>query len=449
VRRALTAAALGLPLLGQAAVSTAVPDQSVSVIALPLTVDLAKFLPMVEAQVPKVPPMVEQWTEIAGKPRTYFRTNLYREPLVWRFRDQQVKVSTVLNFGMDIGVRTVGQHFTVMGSCGRAPEPPRRALVTFETGWELLPDWTLALKDPKATAEALNPCQITFLGIDITDEVTAGMQAQIRAGVDQLGALVKQNALIKQKAQEAWTLACQPVELRKDAWLMLRPERLRLGPMKTSGNRVTVTPELQARPLLVIGGPPAAASTPLPPLETALSVDPGFHIRAEAHMDYAALSLQMTEAMGGKPFDTERGKITVNTVAVTPKSGKLQLELDLSGAFTGLVTLEGRPVITLDGQVAFQDLDFAVDKAGWMVKAGTWLFKSKILRTLQEKSAGLIAQQFQDLKSLANSQLTRELAPGVTLEGALDAFRLERMEVDAETLRIVSRVDGQLRLQVR
>ncbi len=448
MRRALILA-LGLSLSAQDPAALVVPAQDVSIVALPLTVDLYKFLPTVEAQVPRTPPVVEQWAEIPGKPRTYFRCNLYRDPLIWRFKDQQVKVSTVVNFGMDIGVRTVGQHYTVMGSCGRAPEPPRRALVEFETGWNLLPDWNLELKEPKAKATALNQCEITFLGLDITDDVTSGMQGQIRLAVEQLGAMVKQNALIKQKAEEAWRLASQPVELRKDAWLLLRPERLRLGPVKTEGRLVTVTPELQARPLLVVGSLPKAEAAPLPPLETALSVDPGFHIRAEAHMDYATLSLQLTEAIGGKPMDTERGKIIVNTVALTPKNGKLQLELDLQGALKGIVTLQCRPALTWDGQVELREMDFAIDKAGWMVKAGTWLFKSKILRTLQEKSAALIGQQFNDLKSLANTQLNRELAPGVAMEGTLEAFRLERLDPDPDTLRVIARVDGQLRLQVK
>lgn len=446
---------LALPLAAQSVVPAPptvlqpVVVGEISTLALPMRVELGAYLPQVEALAPRTPPVVEQWTEIPGKPRTYFRCNLYREPLAFRFRDQRVAVTTVVNFGMDVGVRTVGQHTTVVGSCGRAPEAPRRAMIEVDTQWALRPDWRLELRDPIATATALNACQITFLGIDITDDVTQGMQGQVKTAVGQLDDLVRKNDLLRQRAQEAWAMAAQPFELRKDVWLVLRPEKLRMGPIRTEGQTLFVTPELQARPLIVVGPRPVVEARALPDLEAADQILPGFRVRAEAELDYASATMQLTEALGGKTFDTEKGPLTVNTAAITGAQGKALLELDVKGVVTGILTLQGRPVITEEGLVKLEDLDFSLANSGWITQSAAWLFKSKIRRLIQEKSTVLIGQQFKDLMALAHQQLNRSLAPGLEMKGQLKEVRLESILASPTAFRVVARIEGEAEVLAR
>ena len=444
---------LALPLVAQAPAPApalqAITVGEVSTLALPMRVELAAFLPQIEALAPRTPPVVEQWAEIPGKPRTYFRCNLYREPLGFRFSNQRVAVTTVVNFGMDVGVRTVGEHYTTVGSCGRAPEAPRRAMIEVDTQWALRPDWRLELRDPIATATALNTCQVTFLGIDITDDVTQGMQGQVKTAVAQLDDLVRKTDLLRQRAQEAWTMASQPYELRKDAWLVLRPEKLRMGPIRTEGQTLFVTPELQARPLIILGPKPTAEARPLPDLDVASEILPGFHVRAEAELDYASATLQLTEAMGGRTFETERGPLTINTAAITGTDGKAILELDVKGPVTGIITLQGRPVITEEGLVKLEDLDFTLASTGWLTHTAAWLFKSKIRRVIQEQSTLLIGQQFKDLMALAHQQLNRTLAPGLELKGQLKEVRLQSILAAPGAFRVVARIEGEAEVLAR
>ncbi len=444
---------LVLPLAAQTAPAPpalqAVTVGEVSTLALPMRVELGAFLPQIEALAPRTPPVVEQWTEIPNKPRTYFRCNLYREPLGFRFSQQRVAVTTIVNFGMDVGVRTVGEHYTTVGSCGRAPESPRRAMIEVDTQWFLRPDWRLELRDPIATATALNACQITFLGIDITDDVTKGMQGQVKAAVAQLDDLIRKTDLLRQRAAEAWAMASQPYELRKDAWLLLRPEKLRMGPIRTEGQTLFVTPELQARPLIILGPKPTAEVRPLPDLDVASEILPGFRVRAEAELDYASATLQLNEALAGKTFDTERGPLTINTAAIAGVEGKAILELDVRGPITGIITLQGRPAITEEGLVKLEELDFTLASAGWLTKTGAWLFKSKIRRLIQEKSTLLIGQQFKELMALAHQQLNRSLAPGLELKGQLKEVRLQSILAAPSAFRVVAWVEGEAEVVAR
>lgn len=447
--------ALALPLAAQAPTPEAIPGPlqavpagSPSLLALPLRVDVSSLLPQLEALVPRTPPVVEQWTEIAGKPRTFFRCNLYREPLHLRFRDQRVVVSVVVNFGMDVGVRTVGQHFTVMGSCGRAPEAPRRALIEVDTRWAVTPDWHLELREPQATVTPLNTCQVTFLGLDITQDVTAGMQAQVMAAIGQLDTLLRTSDLLRKKAGEAWTQALDPLELRPDAWLLLRPEKMRLGPLRGQGQVLVVTPELQARPLLVVGAKPPSEPKALPDLEGALDLPPGFQVRAEAELEYAAASRQLSEALAGKRFETERGPLEVKQATLAGREGKALMTLQVCGALEATLSFLGRPVVTPEG-LQLADLDFTVESAGWLTRSAAWFFKSRIRKTLQERSTLLLGQQFQALTALAHQQLNRTLAPGLELKGQLREFRLESVLAGPQSFRLVARLEGEAGLDLR
>ncbi|HJW34201.1 MAG TPA: DUF4403 family protein [Holophagaceae bacterium] len=444
---------LALPLAAQAPPALpalqAVTVGEISTLALPMRVELGAYLPQIEALAPRTPPVVEQWAEIPNKPRTYFRCNLYREPLAFRFTNQRVAVTTVVNFGMDVGVRTVGEHYTTVGSCGRAPEPPRRAMIEVDTQWALRPDWRLELRDPIATATALNACQITFLGIDITEDVTQGMQGQVKTAVAQLDDLVRKNDLLRQRAQEAWAMATQPFELRKDVWLVLRPEKLRMGPIRTEGQTLFVTPELQARPLIIVGPKPPAEPRPLPDLDVASEILPGFRVRAEAELDYASATLQLNETLAGKAFDTERGPLTINTAALAGADGKAILELDVKGPVTGIITLQGRPIITPEGLVQFENLDFTLASTGWLTRTAAWLFKSKIRKMIQDQSTVLIGQQFKELMALAHQQLNRTLAPGLEMKGQLKEVRLQSVLAAPTAFRVVAWIEGEAEVVAR
>jgi hypothetical protein len=200
---------------------------------------------------------------------------------------------------------------------------------------------------------------------------------------------------------------------------------------------------LQARPLIVVGPRPAIDAKPLPDLEAADQIIPGFRVRAEAELDYASATMQLTEALGGKTFDTEKGPLTIQTAAITGAQGKALLELDVKGVVTGILTLQGRPVITAEGLVKLEDLDFALSSSGWLTKTAAWLFKSKIRRTLQEKSTVLIGQQFKDMMALAHEQLNRTLAPGLEMKGQLKEVRLESILAGPTAFRVVARIEGE------
>lgn len=439
-----------VPSPAPAPLSAFVEELEPSLLALPIRVDLAPLLKQVEAQVPLSPPNVETWADIKGKPRSCFRFNLIREPFSVRVKDAQVSVRVVANFGMDVGLRTLGQHVAVMGSCGRAPEPPRRVLLELKTGIQPLPGWGVELRQTAFEVTPLNTCEITFLGFDITDQVTAGMKENLAAGTEALARLLRENALARQKAQEAWAQFSQPIELRKDLYLLFQPRRVRLAPLATQGRTLVITPEIEIQPRLVLGPKPQADATPLPDLELNASPKPGFRLRVEADLSYAHASQQLATEVVGKTFDTEKGRFEITSAQVRGEQGKAILDIGLKGRITGKVTLSGRPLSDpATSSLRLADLDFTLDSRSWLARMGDWLYHSELQKLLLEKAHFLMDQQFQGLREQVQASLNRPLAPNLQLSGSLKAFRVATVTTGEAGFKSQAYLEGEVQVDMK
>ena len=441
---------IALPLFAQGPPSAPGTEPETSALALPIRVDLGPILKQVEAQVPLSPPNIETWAELKGKPRTYYRFNLIREPLNVRMKDSQLSVRVVANFGMDVGLRTVGNHYTVMGSCGRSPNPPRRVLLDLKTDIGLLPGWGLELRQTAFEITPLNTCEVTFLGFDITGQVIAGMKENLSTGADTLARLVRESALARQKAQEAWDLVNQPIELSKDLYLLFQPRRIRLAPLTTQGQILIITPEIQAQPRLVLGNKPQPTPTPLPDLELNAVPTPGFRLKVEADLSYAHASQQLAAEVVGKTFETDKGRFEITSARVWGNQGRALLEVGLKGRITGKVTLSGRPVPDPEtSSLRLADLDFTLDSRSWLTRMGDWIYHSNLRKLLTEKATFLTDQQFQGLRELLQGGLNRQLAPNLWLSGSLKSFRVAEVITGPEGFKTLATLEGEVQVDMK
>ncbi|MFZ4512339.1 MAG: DUF4403 family protein [Geothrix sp.] len=446
--RPLLSLLLALPLLAQAPPAAGMVEASY--LALPIRVDLNPLLVQMEAQVPLSPPKIETWAEIKGKPRAYFRFNLIREPLLVRMKDAQVSLLVTANYGMDVGVRTLGQHYTVVGSCGRSPEAPRRVLLELRTTLGLRPDWGVELSQTAFEVRPLSTCEITFLGFDITSQVAAGMHENLAEGTATLARLVRESALARQKAQEAWTLLSQPIELGRDLYLLFQPRRIRLAPLATQGRVLVITPEIETQPRLVMGAKPLVPAAALPALEPNASPRSGFRLKVEADLSYAHASRQLAAELVGRTFDTDRGRFGITSVRVWGDQGRAFMDVGLEGRVTGKVTLSGRPVRDpLTHDLRFEDLDFTLESRSWLTRMGDWIYHSSLRKVLTEKAHFLLDQQFQGLRESVQAGLNRSLAPNLRLSGQLRELRMGEVGTGPEGFLSSAYLEGEVQLELK
>ena len=423
-----------------------------SCIAAPIRVDLEPLLAAAERNTPRVPPGVETWINLPGSALSSpaYRFNLYRDPLVFSLNGKRLSMHTTVYYWMEVGMRMKG-WIKGMGSCGRAPESFRRARLGLAVEVGINPDWSLDLRMIPEDPVQLDPCQVTFLGYDISGKVVAGMKDALVKATQGLEQQLKSAALLRQRAEAIWLQAQQPVELGPDLHLMLNPERVRLSPWTSQDKVLTLTPEIQVRPTLTLGPLPQVALRPLPPLDAASSpVQPGFQMRVEADMRFEQASAQLAQQLVGKRFETPKGNFEIRQLTLGSKDGLILMEITLKGRVDGKVTLVGRPVFDeKTGQLQLADLDYTLESKSWMTHIGEWMYRSSLRKTLVEKCGWFMDETFRNLRAQTQQGLNRSLTPEIALTGTLESLKVEQVQVLPDRFRVGALLTGQVQIAVR
>jgi hypothetical protein len=424
-------------------------DLGPSIITLPIHIDLAPVFATVEQTAPRVPPGVETWTPLPATPGAVYRFNLYRDPLVFSLRANRILVRTMAHYWLEVGVKA-GSFTKGVGSCGLGKEGYRRVLLGTRAELSLTPNWGLQLKALPDDPSPTTPCEVTFLGYDITDKVVAGMKENMLKATGAMEQQVAESAMLRQKAEAVWTQAQQPIPLAEGVWLSLNPERIRLAPWRSQGKVLTILPEIQAHPAITLGPVPPVELRPLPLLENiSEALSPGFKIRVDTDLSFEHATAQLKKQIAGRHFDTEKGSFEVLDAAVQGRDGKALLELTLKGRITGKLNLAGRMVYNEAlGTLQLQDLDYTLESKSWMTQFGEWLFRSTLRKTLQEKANWFMDKSLQEIRALAQQGLNRPLAPGLTLSGTLNGLKLGQPRVLADRFRLDAFLEGQVQVKV-
>jgi hypothetical protein len=442
---------LALPLAAQAPAMALDTDPGPSVLAFPIRVDLAAVFAEAERTAPRRPPGVETWTQLAGAPQgTAFRFDLSRDALRFSLRENRFLLRTEASYWLEVGARMAGSWYQGMGTCGKGKESPRRVVLGLRGEFDLTPDWGIQLRTRPEDPLPLDSCLITFLGYDITDKVVAGMKAELEKAARDIERMVSQTSLLRQQAERIWKAAQEPIELAPGIHLALNPERIRLSPWRSEARTLILTPELQARPVLTLGERPQSGALPLPRLETAAPVSPGFRVRLDLDLPFAEATRQLQAQVVGRRFDTEKGPFEILSASVGGQGGRAILQVQVKGRIEGTLALAGRPVFDEEkGLLKLVDLEYTLESRSWMTRFGEWLFRSSLRKTLQDKADWFLERSFAEVRTQLQQHLNRELLPGVTLKGDLGGLRMGQPKVLEDRFRVEAQLDGRAEMEVR
>src|SRR4051794_23229534 len=131
---------------------------------------------------------------------------------------------------------------TLQAGCGSVEGRPRIQVeivtpISLDSTWHLRARTRLARLEP-ATATDADRCKVSILHYDVTDQVVnaarQGITAQL-SGIDRKIAGVS----LAGQATGWWASINRPIRLRDDVWLLLAPERLRVGRITGAGHVLT------------------------------------------------------------------------------------------------------------------------------------------------------------------------------------------------------------------
>jgi hypothetical protein len=430
------------------------PPLPLSRFNVPLVYDYTPVLAVVERSVPRKFGSIDSVHMVGNDPNRHYAYEAVRGPFTTFVRDNEVHLRATLSYAAR-GYFKPRFGPTIGAGCG-GDSPAERPRVTVElvTPLTLTPEWHLSSHArigrlaPTSSADR-DRCTVSIIRYDVTQRVIAAARDALNSHLPDIDRKISRVDLTD-RFQEWWGLLNKPIQLTDNVWLLLGPERLRMGGVSGSGTDLIVDAGLDARPTIVTGAEPRPKVPPLPLLARD-TVETGFHIVLGGLINYSDASRTITDALKGKSV-TEAGRtVTVRSARVSPlPHGQLSFAVAFTGDANGTLVFVGKPIYDRHaGQLRVPDLDYDLTTDSDLISAYSWL-RSDALRELFREKARLPADLLITRgRSLLTDGLNRKLGDAVTLSARVDSVDVAGIYVTASGIVIRAVATGNAGMDVR
>jgi hypothetical protein len=430
------------------------PPLPLSRFNVPLVYDYSPILAQVERAVPKQFGTLDSVHMVGSDPNRHYAYEARRGPFTTFVRGNQVHLRATLTYAAR-GWFKPRFGPTIGAGCGGDSETERPRIVvelvtplTLTSDWHLSSHAAIAGLAPASTTDR-DRCTVSIIHYDVTQKVVDAARSALEHKLPDIDRRIA-NVDLTSHFQEWWALLNRPIRLADGVWLLLGPERLRMGAISSSGSNLVVDAGLDAHPRIVTGSEPSISPTPLPPLAKDTTAN-GFHVVMGSTIDYPSASRIVTDALNGKSI-TEAGRtVTVRKATVAPlPHGRVALEVAFTGDASGSLIFAGTPAYDrASGQLSVPNLDYDLNTDSDLISAYAWL-KSDELRELFRDRARIPVQPLLDrAKSLLASGLNRKLGSAVTLSAQIDSVDVAGIYVTAPGIVVRAVATGNAGMQVQ
>ncbi|HSG47187.1 MAG TPA: DUF4403 family protein, partial [Longimicrobiales bacterium] len=408
----------------------------------PLGIPMSRLESLLNEAVPRTFGSLDERRSLPDRDRTEIAFALERGDLQARMDGSLARVEGVIEYALrayyDPPVLP-----EVGGSCGTGDDPKRRLRVVIEAPMALTDQWRLATRSRVVTVEPptdedRDRCQVTFLGIDLTDRVVEGARAFLEEQertVDSIAAAVD----LRPSFDDWWTTLQTPVELTDSVWLVLAPESVRRGALRGSADSLWVDLALQARPRVVVGPRPPPGEASLPGLEAG-EVVPGLELLVEGRVDYGTASRLILHEIAGTRVEHEGRVVTVDSLRVFGiGGGQVAVDVVVSGDLSARLFFTGTPALDPATQlISVPDLDFDVATENVVLAAASWIRQQGLRQLLRERATWPAAPATEWLTTWLDRGLNREISDDLRVEGRV--LGVSPQEVHALRDRMIVRI---------
>jgi hypothetical protein len=346
---------------------------------------------------------------------------------------------------------------TISAGCGgeRLADRPRvvielAAPLTLTENWHLASRARLVRVAPASNAQR-DHCEVTILRRDMTPRVVEAAREALADHLPEIDRRVAEVDL-RERFVEWWGLLARPIQLTDEGgvWLLLGPERLRIGKVTGRDKLLSVPVSLDAHPRIVTGREaPKVLIPPLPPLGRD-TLSNGFHIAMDGFVDYLTASRALETVLTGKTMVEARRSLSVQRVAVTPApKGRLALAVSFVGDARGTLRFVGTPVYDpRGGMLAVPDLDYDLELDSQLLKTYAWLRSDALRASFRERARFPAAPALARGRELLLRGLNRKIGDAVTLSATVDSVAVRGLFVTRDGLVVRAEASGQAAMAV-
>ncbi len=270
----------------------------------------------------------------------------------------------------------------------------------------------------------------------------------------------------KAHMRDLWVKMQAPIYLEKDLWLLIRPESMSVGRMRTDLKKRSTAHtvlEMTANPEIIFGLRPAFTPRAMPPFGR-FQPGPGiFQAMSNTRISYKEANQYFKDPrlkLNGMVFPgTGERKLTLKGIRLYGSGGKVIAEVKLQYNppiinFTGkpakmTVYLRGTPRY-LPRQRIFDlpDLDFDVKSNDLMVQIADFIFKSDLKNEIRRIAKLPIGLKMDILKEKMNKALNRPMGRFTRIHTQVNSFNVLDGFADNEGIEVRLSVKGTATMEV-
>lgn len=214
-------------------------------------------------------------------------------------------------------------------------------------------------------------------------------------------------------------------------WFAMEPVELYATKAVVANQKVTMNLGMKAYLETSIGTRPQLAFNKDKLMLKAVEKMPAeFNTTIAGFIKYPEAAALMQKNFAGQKYESGKRSVTVNTVDLWGKGGKLIVQLGMTGTLNGDVYVAGTPVYNpATKEVYLEDVDFVLDSKNKLMGAGSWLLHGLIVKKIEQScrfsvGAELAASQklmagyfnnYEPLKGVRVNGTLTELAPNKIL----------------------------------
>jgi len=265
---------------------------------------------------------------------------------------------------------------------------------------------------------------------------------------------------------EIWQKMQEPIFLEKDTWLLIRPQTMAVGMVRTDLKRESTLHtemELTAEPEIVFGPKPATTPVPRPKLHR-FKPGPGiFQAMSNTRVSYKEATQYLLDPrlkLIGMVFPhTGDRKLTLEGFRFSGSGGQVMvavklrynpLVINFGGKPANLTLfLRGTPrYLPKQRMFDFPDLDYDIQSTDLVVQIADWLNKSEFTDQLRKSVKIPIGPKMDVFKDKINKVLNRNLSRFTHLNTEVNSFKVIGAFADDEGIEMRLSIQGIAFLQV-
>jgi hypothetical protein len=232
---------------------------------------------------------------------------------------------------------------------------------------------------------------------------------------------------------------------------MLNPVSPCIAPFSGTGQSVSTSIGVVAKPMIVFGQKPSVQNTPLPEFNLN-SPQAGSHVVLEGNLPFDVATKILSQKLVGNKYISSKFGVNIEDALIYGAGETTVLKLDVTGDINGSIYLTGTPFYEISNDSLYiKNLDYSIESKNILANSADWFlhsgFRQMIAGQMHWELGGQIGAAKEKISSILNPPKVNSNSPSL-LYGSINAIRPVGVYSNSDSFHIIVIVDGNVSLNL-